>query len=295
MVSETEHGADLSHINSVVDLVNQAIATHAMYQTRVWWRGEPALADPKTNRTWKLAPGVYRVTNGGVRYEQNIFRLFRQRAQTRHSNCPSDTDSAAWLFFAQHYRLATRMLDWTESALFATYFAVREYPEQTASVYALSPYLLNHYQITSDTLVEPHHEEARKVIGDAFSGATTSDKVVALAVPEVDIRMMAQHATVTAHGTPTPLDQLPNHDKFLTRFLIPAERKKIIQDQLEMLSVYKSNLFPDLDHLAEELNPMRFGSAAASALHLQALAEPAKPALEERTTATDGVSSTGPT
>ncbi len=81
-----------------------------------WWRGEGRVCDD-----WKLWPKIYRTT---INEPGQAFYIMN-RAKIRHSNCPAkDDDWPAWLFLMQHYNYPTRLLDWTESALIALYFAV---------------------------------------------------------------------------------------------------------------------------------------------------------------------------
>jgi hypothetical protein len=93
-----------------------------------WWRGEPKVYPcllPKAHRRG-LSPN----------FEMDLYHRFTQRARTRYPNCPDSNDQSAWLFLMQHYGLPTRLLDWTESILVATYFAVNKHPDETAVLWA---------------------------------------------------------------------------------------------------------------------------------------------------------------
>ena len=108
----------VSYVRNINDLMSAAEQAIGQF-TEPWWRGHG-------RSDWTLVPSVYRLqsTWNEIRFEQNILGRFVQRARTRHSPCPPDGDFAAWLYLAQHYRLPTRILDWTESILIAAFFAV---------------------------------------------------------------------------------------------------------------------------------------------------------------------------
>lgn len=237
-------------VKDLHDLLNVVANVGTKFPNEVWWRGQ-ARAD------WKLVPGVYRRADG-ERNEYNLVQRFVRMARTRHPKCPPTGELASWLFFMQHYRLPTRLLDWTESPLAATYFAVVEQHEEPAALWALSPYLLNESQSGTRTLLLSGH--VPKLFNEAYGGAAqkTETRVAAVHADEVDLRMLVQLSVFTVHGSRQPLEERPDAEKFLLKIEIPASAKPDIHEALVRLGVRESTLFPDLDHLADELRQYTF-------------------------------------
>lgn len=83
-------------------------------------------------RSWKLVPEVHRegaITAadpaGRVDAEKKMLREFKRQARPHMAHLPRD--NWEWLALARHYAMPTRLLDWTENAAAALFFAV-EYP-----------------------------------------------------------------------------------------------------------------------------------------------------------------------
>jgi hypothetical protein len=88
-----------------------------------WFRGEPECDT-------SLVPKLYREKyNDGYQedyFENRLLQHFRMRAMASGKTPHREGETDLWLFLAQHVRLPTRLLDWTESSLIALYFALQE-------------------------------------------------------------------------------------------------------------------------------------------------------------------------
>ena len=81
-----------------------------------------------------------------------------------------------------------------------------------------------------------------------------SDQIVALEPNHIHPRMMVQLSKFTLHGVPEALNKRKDADRYLVHFDIPATEKEGLRNELRWLGICESNLFPDLEHLARELN-----------------------------------------
>lgn len=73
-----------------------------------WFRGEPIIENTQ------LIPRLYRPENSSLN-ELELLRKFRTRAPLFvNTPIPQQGSTDQWLFLAQHSRLPTRLLDWTE-------------------------------------------------------------------------------------------------------------------------------------------------------------------------------------
>ena len=238
-------------------LLNAVIVATRHFDNRtLWWRGQASIG-------WKIHPSLYH--NGMAAKEANMVLRFFNYARVRHREVPDANDGPAWLFLMQHYGLPTRLLDWTQSPLIAAHFAVREpeFLEQDGVVWGLQPTLLNKDQTESEVIFGVGNQRVRPIFDDAWKSTPSEHgkaKVLAITAQHVDVRQMVQSSEFTVHATPHPIEELQNADRFVVQVKIPSAAKRGMQQALNLLHIKDSYLFPDLEHLARELQENEYFS-----------------------------------
>jgi uncharacterized damage-inducible protein DinB len=261
-------------ITCLESLENALAELHSSFNGEaMWWRGQ-------IKASWELLPSVFRVLPNNEKYiEHALMNQFQMRALAMLRHRPRPLSDTEWLFLAQHYRVPTRLLDWSESLLVALYFAVEDKSKDgdDACLWALSPEQLNVHESNpgnpsqaQNGLIHWNEPVVTAIVSRAF-GTKWKDvtkktglrslgipNVIALASPESDERIVAQSGRFTLHWCGHPLENFERKDKYLRKFLIPkGKAKEIIRQRLELLGIQRWNVFPDLQSLAEGLKQNR--------------------------------------
>ena len=233
-------------------------------RTKPWFRGESGENAP-------LCPKIAAYT---TEQENYFVQSFRRKAGGL-ANTPIRGETDKWLFLAQHYGVPTRLLDWTEGALFALYFAINR-NRKNARVYMLNPHRLNEFamKIEQDYLNFPltwspsidNPKPGYENIALAWENRKenlhkNNGYELPIAVPATyqDQRMIAQRSCFTVHGKELkPIADIlkwKNIDisECLFEYNIDTNSIPDILDDLSILGVSAASIFPDLDHLALDM------------------------------------------
>lgn len=235
-------------IRGVEDLIN-ALRTQTTPSAPVWFRGQ-------SNSDWDLMPSLARRSKfAGA--EATLIKRFKQNAVPHLSQRPHS--EWEWLFLMQHYRLPTRLLDWTESPLVGLYFAVADQAakKKRAALWCLDPIALNVMaNVKFDFAVEIPafgHDE----ILDGYLPSKIAKEHTSILSPIAGIatrnspRIAAQMGAFTVmHRDAVAINAVGNK-KHVWRLLIPADRKAAIRAELDSLRITPLALFPELDKVAE--------------------------------------------
>ncbi len=174
-----------------------------------------------------------------------------------------------FLFFMRHHGVPTRILDWTDSFGSAVYFALEDQaPGNTPCIWALNPYALNEQTWLDDDddetvsrprdLVQPKYityvDEDFWEYGEALiaSDDWANDGPVAIYPLQISERMRAQRGWFTFHGNNRqPLDE--QYPDLVVRIDLAGQAIAEAREFLNLAGLKPYSLYPDLDHLAEEL------------------------------------------
>lgn len=219
----------------------------------IWFRGH-------SNIRWELTPKIFR-TKSSIRVtdEEELYNEFVRRGGSLMNSLP---DGWHAYFVMQHHGIPTRLLDWTDSALVALYFALKD-SRTDAAVWAMNPLWLNSRTVNRYALVDPRFDPiaaAFRVDAVRAGLGITKDAhpllSIAVRPPLVSMRMFGQRSLFTLHGSrDLPIEKYPfvQRDLPLCRIVIPYKNRGEVMVGLRLCGVAETTVFPDLDGLAKEL------------------------------------------
>jgi hypothetical protein len=216
-----------------------------------WFRGHK-------NVNWSLLPKILRPEYRDLA-EEDFRWEFRLRAWPFLPGVASEPRSDwDWYFLMQHYGLPTRLLDWTESALVALYFAVRDIEtldKANAVVWAINPWEINRRLARKgQDLLTAGEKKVRRYLPEIGSGANLPRAPIAIQPPSMSRRIEAQKGTFTLHGASRrPLENYAQLRKHCAKIEIQRSKVKLIREQLTVAGIAETSVFPELDGLCREM------------------------------------------
>lgn len=189
------------------------------------------------NFAWELIPKIGRnefkkVVPSSFK-EDTILDAWVRYSEQFIKNKPRDR----WdeLTLAQHYGLATRLIDWTKNPLVALFFATCDFDESIDG----SVFIMDFNNTTLDT---KKHEPFDINESGVFYPKGLSARVI------------NQRGIFTlSHKPKKRLDKLLPEFEFI-KIKIKGESKKELQKQLELYDINEFSIYQDLDNLSNYLN-----------------------------------------
>lgn len=190
--------------------------------------------------------------------EKIVLEKFKDRARPLLEIIPDDKDTLQWLAIAQHYGLRTRLLDWTQNALIALWFCVKNG----------APKVINNNQVKFKRgygvvyflrFYENSKWSKEDIVNDEDKENPFNINKTKIFIPtHFSNRITAQSSIFTIHklnkenGTVVPLEK--EDGGRMTILKIPYGSFERIRRQLISVGINSSTVFPNLDGLCKYLN-----------------------------------------
>jgi hypothetical protein len=249
----------------------------------LWFRAEATL-----HRKTRLQPSIYRPRGKNrlkpirklLELENELYEEFG-RCSAQLSDVRSGQEDWEWdsFFLMRHHGVPTRLLDWTDGALIALHFAVREKPMPPKSgsiIYVLDPHWLTRYlrqhPDRKDTTARwreyckknPHEVDEEEWDRLYLPSDEEDFKEPLLTTPETPLlwdsphltrRVAAQRSRFMIFGTdPLWLVKLEKEKgSRLVSITIPVGSINRIRQEIKDAGITESVVYPDLDGLGREL------------------------------------------
>jgi hypothetical protein len=228
-------------IESLADFL-AAISNAVTGNDRFWFRGHHDVA-------FSLTPSALRYTEFSDRTKAlALMADFKRIAAMKLQRPPAPDQELEWALIAQHHGLPTRLLDWTESATTALYFACLQ-DATDGIVFILNPVDLN--RLTDQKkprVLDPQHDSDLIITYLKMTGKDRPNGRLPVAINPVwnSERLMMQKGVFTLHGNHFSLDngKVPS----LVALPILREAKLQLRSELERIGVDEMTLFPELEH-----------------------------------------------
>ncbi len=275
-------------VNSLGEFVDRVSRLRQLWglakHKELWFRGEsmdygetilrPELYRPASDVSlkpiWKL-----------LKIENDLYDEFRRNAVER-SNEKTPEEDWDWdsYFLMQHHDGPTRLLDWSDGALMALHFALRNKKDDAhdARVYVLESYRLSEHlkSLPDIKLLEqdwknygakhPSYDLDDDAWEDAYLPAdeeTLAEMNVprpplVLDFPLITRRIAAQRSRFIVFGTEANwlFEEFQKPDSTIKVIVIAAGSRSKIRQELRDCGVTESVIYPDLDGLGREMKQL---------------------------------------
>ena len=237
--------------NVIVSLSDFFGVFHALLEPNkvFWFRGHPQVE-------YKLAPSALRYAEVDQRERAlGLVSEMKRCLEMKLPRPPGPDDVLGWMQVAQHFGLPTRLLDWTQNAAVALFFACSKDPGKDGLVVILNPIELNQ-------IVDPRSPRIFNLQKDAnlispyfkLGGGRSSRgrRTIAINPTWNTERIAMQHGAFTLHGSRQfELDR--RQASSLLYVPVLQEHKESLLNELERVGIGEMFIFPEPEHVCAHL------------------------------------------
>jgi hypothetical protein len=236
----------ISYVAELLTELDKLKLNRAHAHLRYWFCGQP-------KARLRLEPGVYRETFGThiaesdrFKKEQHLNQDFRDLSAGLRTGRETDADI---YFLQQHYRMPTRLLDWTGNPLAGLYFACGGDEGRDGELFLLDAYKLSPFGIVTSR--HPEFKRAIEAIVEWKDVADLPSSILAVRPDHLDRRIALQRSFFTFHVPNDPV-LLETRDG-LTSFEVNGGMKKATLKELSLIGIDPFSVYGDLENLARHL------------------------------------------
>lgn len=219
-------------------------------ENMLWFRGHPCM-------TYRLAPSALRYEEIDERNTAlGLLSEMRRFLEMKLARPPASDDHLAWMQVAQHYGLPTRLLDWTQNAAVALFFACSKGDDKDGLVVALNPTELNQQSVpNSGTRIFNWHTD--KAIITPYLNlngklSKTGKKTIAINPTWNTERIAMQQGAFTLHGDRTFELNRQQASSMLYLPILKQNKQRLLQE-LHRVGIGEMFIFPEPEHVCSHL------------------------------------------
>lgn len=243
----------------------------------LWYRGQPqdhplrpgflrdSVSQARLGHDYNTDPTLR--DNSIVGFERQFNKSVKRRAA---SFVDSKVNLTHLYFLMQHHGVPTRLLDWTENALAAVFFAVNADHDEDGWIYIIDPsdmfakqgVVRCPLQMESENValaVEEsfYHDYERVMPEDRDELKETAGKLIPVFADLIPGRMLQQASCFTFHSVGSPsIEDIADLKSWRCR--IPADHKRPLQRKLRRIGIDFASIYHDLDNLGREVKEVLF-------------------------------------
>lgn len=199
-------------------------------------------------KEWNL--GLHDLPTDSSKLEISMMQFKKRCMEFPKQDYIEEYDEWRWLFFAQHYRLKTRLLDWTSNPLVALYFAVE-------NIFSKADDENDYGAVWAVTVPEKFFKSP-----DQIGKVSNVKEWIIVNPPPVTNRLARQSGKFSYHPPEEKEHNLEllvrRRGEELVKFEIDTTNGRNptseIRKQLEIMNVHHASLFPDPEGIAEFIN-----------------------------------------